>query len=117
MTLSLLHFRRTVLCFGLAFVVSKVLVGQTRIKTMMYNLLNYSNTTISQEKTPFLKTVLDEVNPDLFMVCELITEAGSNYMFNNAILPHNPDFEKSAFNINQSGGSNLQQLVYYNTKS
>ena len=115
MTLSLLYVRRTVLCVGLAFVVSNS-SGQTRIKTMMYNLLNYSNTTISQQKTPFLKTVLDEVNPDLLMVCELITEVGSNYMFNNAILPHNPDFEKAAFNINQSGGSNLQQLVYYNTK-
>ena len=89
MTLSLLYVRRTVLCVGLAFVVSNS-SGQTRIKTMMYNLLNYSNTTISQQKTPFLKTVLDEVNPDLLMVCELITEVGSNYMFNNAILPHNP---------------------------
>lgn len=90
--------------------------SQTRIKAMMYNLLNYSDASISQQKTPFLKTVLDEVNPDLFMVCELINLTGSNYMFNNAILPHNQDFEKATFEINQSSGSNLQQMVYYNTK-
>ncbi len=90
--------------------------GQTRIKAMMYNLLNYSDATVSQNKTPFLRTVLDEVNPDLFMVSELINLSGSNYMFNNAILPHNADFEKATFEINQSGGSNLQQMVYYNAK-
>lgn len=90
--------------------------GQTRIKAMMYNLLNYSDASISQQKTPFLKTVLDEVNPDLLMVCELINLTGSNYMFNNAILPHNQDFEKANFEINQSSGSNLQQMVYYNSK-
>ena len=90
--------------------------GQTRIKAMMYNLLNYSNGTVSQNKTPFLRTVLDEINPDLFMVCELINETGSDYMFNNAILPHNADFEKASFEFNQSGSANLQQMVYYNSK-
>lgn len=90
--------------------------GQTRIKTMMYNLLNYSNSTISQNKTPFLRTILDEVNPDLLMVCELMDEAGSNYMFTNAIAPHNTDFEKATFQSNQSGSFNLQQMVYYNSK-
>jgi endonuclease/exonuclease/phosphatase family metal-dependent hydrolase len=90
--------------------------GQTRIKAMMYNLLNYSDASVSQQKTPFLRTVLDEVNPDLFMVCELINLSGSNYMFNNAILPHNADFDRATFEINQSSGSSLQQMVYYNTK-
>jgi endonuclease/exonuclease/phosphatase family metal-dependent hydrolase len=107
--------KRTLLFFGLLLLTVEGF-GQTRIKAMMYNLLNYSNGTVSQAKTPFLRTVLDEVNPDLFMVCELINSAGSDYMFNNAIRPHNPDFEKATFEFNQSGGSNLQQMVYYNSK-
>ncbi len=90
--------------------------GQTRIKAMMYNLLNYSSDAVSQSKTPFLRTVLDEINPDLLMVCELESEAGSNYMFTNAIAPHNTDFQKATFQVNQSSGANLQQMVYYNTK-
>ena len=89
--------------------------GQSRIKTMMYNLLNYSNSEVSQDKTPFLATILDEIHPDLLMVCELVDEAGSNYLFENAILPHNPNFDKAIFEVNQSGNSELQQLVYYNT--
>ncbi|WP_379666920.1 T9SS type A sorting domain-containing protein [Pseudotenacibaculum haliotis] len=107
--------KRTVLFFLFALLVFQGF-SQTRIKAMMYNLLNYSSSTVSQDKTPFLRTVLDEVNPDLFMVCELVNEAGSNYMFTNAIAPHNTDFEKATFQINQSGGSSLQQMVYYNSK-
>ncbi|CAI8356674.1 MAG: Uncharacterised protein [Flavobacterium sp. SCGC AAA160-P02] len=50
------------------------------------------------------------------MVCELVDETGSNYLFENAIIPHNSNFEKATFEENQSGGSNLQQMVYYNTE-
>ena len=90
--------------------------GQTRIKTMMYNVLNYSSDEVSQSKTPYLITILDEVHPDLLMVCELVDETGSNYLFENAIIPHNSNFEKATFEENQSGGSDLQQMVYYNTQ-
>ena len=90
--------------------------GQTRIKAMMYNVLNYSNSEVSRNKTPFLSTILDEVKPDLFMVCEMIDEIGSNYLFENAIIPFNENFQKAPFEENQSGNSDLQQMVYYNTK-
>ena len=43
--------------------------AQTQIKAMMYNVLNYSDSEVSRNKTPFLSTILDEVEPDLFMVC------------------------------------------------
>jgi endonuclease/exonuclease/phosphatase family metal-dependent hydrolase len=107
--------KRTALFLGIALLTFQGF-GQTRIKAMMYNLLNYSDASVSQQKTPFLTTILDEINPDLFMVCELINLSGSNYMFNNAILPHNSDFQAATFEINQSSGSNLQQMVYYNSK-
>lgn len=107
-------FQRALIFFCLALL-SIQGFSQTRIKAMMYNLLNYSNDGVSQQKTTYLQTVLQEVNPDLLMVCELQSESGSNYLFNNALLPLNPDFERAAFVPNQSGGSNLQQLVYYNS--
>ena len=89
--------------------------GQTRIKAMMYNILNYSDSEVSQNKTPFLSTILNEVSPDLLMVCELVDEIGSNYLFENAIIPHNEDFKKAPFEENQSGSYSLQQMVYYNS--
>jgi len=107
-------FQRTLLFLSIALF-SFQGFSQTRIKAMMYNLLNYSNDGVSQQKTTYLQTVLQEVNPDLLMVCELQSESGSTYLYNNALLPLNPDFERAAFVPNQSGGSNLQQLVYYNS--
>ena len=64
--------------------------GQTRIKAMMYNVLNYSDSEVSRNKTHFLSTILGEVKPDLFMVCEMIDEIGSNYLFENSIIPKVP---------------------------
>ena len=90
--------------------------GQTRIKAMMYNLLNYSDSEVSRNKTPFLSTILGEVKPDLFMVCEMIDEIGSNYLFENSIIPFNENFQKAPFEENQSGSYSLQQMVYYNTE-
>ena len=82
---------------------------------MMYNILNYSDSEISQNKTSFLSTILNEVSPDLLMVCEVVDEIGSNYLFENAIIPHNENFKKVPFEENQSGSYSLQQMVYYNS--
>ena len=84
-------FNRTVL-FLFLVLFTTLNYGQTRIKAMMYNILNYSDSEISQNKTPFLSTILNEVNPDLLMVCEVVDEIGSDYLFENAIIPFNEDF-------------------------
>ena len=107
-------FNRTVL-FLFLVLFTNLNYGQTRIKAMMYNVLNYSDSEVSQNKTPFLSTILNEVNPDLLMVCEVVDEIGSNYLFENAIIPFNEDFEKAPFEENQSGSYSLQQMVYYNS--
>lgn len=90
--------------------------SQTKIKAMFYNLLNYSNSSISKQKTPHLKTILDEVQPDLFMVCELKNKTGSDYMFANAINASNPDFEQAPYKTGESPDTSLTQMVYYNAK-
>ncbi len=107
--------KRTIVFFSLVLLVFQSF-GQTRIKTMFYNLLNYESSTVAQNKTHFLKTILDEVNPDLFMVCELENNIASNYLFNNAVLPHNADFDKAPFVASQSPATSLHQMVYFNKK-
>lgn len=105
--------KRNVLWFFLFFV--SILVGQTRIKTMFYNTLNYNSNTESETRTPFLKTILDDVQPDVFMVCELKNELASNYLYTNAILPFNANFKKADFKASQSPATDLLQMVYYNS--
>ena len=88
--------------------------AQTNIKAMFYNTLNYNSDVASESRTPYLKTILDEVQPDLFMICELKNEAASNYLFENAVLPSNANFNKADFKSSQSPAKSLLQMVYYN---
>lgn len=77
---------------------------------MFYNLLNYGDDSESRNKTSSLKAILDEVQPDILMVCELETESASNYLYDNAIVPYNNVFQKANF-INS--GTGLNQMIYY----
>ena len=92
------------------------LKGQTEIKTMFYNTLNYNSDTQSQNRTHHLKTILNEVKPDLFMICEIKNETASNYLFDNAILPFNKSFSKVTFKYSESPATGLLQMAYYNNK-
>lgn len=100
----------------LFLLIGSSVVGQTTIKTVFYNLLQYDDNAYSRSKTSSLKTVLDELEPDLFLVCELKSEGASNYLFDNAIQLHNSDFEKATFRYSQSPATDLLQMAYYNSK-
>lgn len=102
--------------FFLCLFISLSFCGQTRIKSMFYNTLNYDSDANSQSRTPYLKTILNEVEPDLLMVCELKNEIASDYLFENAVVAYNSDFEKAPFKNSQSPATGLLQMVYYNSK-
>jgi len=104
--------KKSFILFFLAWSLS--FLGQTSIKTMFYNVLNYDSNLESRTRTQHLKTILDTVAPDLFMVCELKNEVASNYLFQNAILPHNSNFTKAPFQFSKSPATGLLQMVYYN---
>ncbi len=92
------------------------LKGQTEIKTMFYNTLNYNSDTESKDRTHHLKTILNDVRPDLFMICELKNEDASNYLYDNAVLPYNNNFSKVSFKYSESPATGLLQMAYYNNK-
>ncbi|TMM31961.1 T9SS type A sorting domain-containing protein [Polaribacter aestuariivivens] len=95
---------------------SSFLLGQTNIKTMFYNVLNYNSNFESENRTAYLKTILDNVQPDLFMVCELKNESASNYLFNNAVKAHNANFVPAQFQFGTSSDRSLLQMVYFNSE-
>lgn len=109
-----MFFKKNLFLFLL--VCSNLLFGQTNIKTMFYNTLNYNSDTESQARTHYLKTTLENVQPDLFLVCELKNETASNYLFNNAVLAYNRDFSKAVFNYSESPATGLLQMAYYNNQ-
>ena len=89
----MLFLRKQLIVFFV--ILSSCLYAQTRIKTLFYNTLNYTIDIVSQEKTPYLQTILETIQPDLFMICEIKNEPASNYLFENAILPFNANFKKA----------------------
>lgn len=97
-------------------VYSLISYGQTNIKTMFYNLLNYDSNSESISRTSYLKTILSEIQPDLFMVCELKNEIASVHLYNNAILPFNQKMKSAPFYYSKSPDKSLQQIVYYNSE-
>ncbi|MET2984241.1 T9SS type A sorting domain-containing protein [Aureibaculum conchae] len=90
--------------------------AQGVIKTMFYNLLEFPEAPPSNRST-ILKTILDDYQPDLFMVCELQSEEGANTILNTSLQTADNRYAKANFVSNQSNPTtDLQQLVFYNSK-
>ncbi len=103
--------------FILAFFNIYIAFGQTTIKTMFYNLLNYP-TAPPQNRNLILKEILNSYEPDIFMVCELENATSANDILINSLNDINKNYSKAQFITNQSDtsvNSSLQQLIYFNT--
>lgn len=94
---------------------ASIINAQTNIKAMFYNTLNYDSNIESRERTPYLKAILEDIQPDIFMICELKNEIASNYLFENAVLPFNGNFSKAEFKPSESPATSLLQMIYYNS--
>lgn len=91
---------------------SSSLVAQDVIKTMFYNLLEFP-TASPGSRDQILQNLLNEYDPDIFMVCELENEAGADQILNISLNDEGIDYKRVPFVLNTSGDSNLQQLIYY----
>lgn len=90
--------------------------AQSVIKTMFYNLLEFPEAPPSNRPT-ILKTILDDYQPDLFMVCELQSEEGANTILNTSLQTTSNNYDRANFVSNQSNPTtDLQQLVFFNTE-
>ena len=92
--------------------------SQETFKTMFYNVLNYP-LQLPANRIQHLDVILNDYQPDLFMVCELNSEAGANDIL-QSLQNINPDFLRATFVFNTSddaiGNQNeLQQMVYYDS--
>lgn len=66
-----------------------VSVGKDQIKLMSYNLLNYpdvSDLTIdTTERNPYLRTIVQHINPDIMVVQEITSQTGVNGILTNVL--------------------------------
>ncbi|MAP55533.1 hypothetical protein [Altibacter sp.] len=90
------------------------LSAQEVIKTMFYNLLEFPSA-LPGSRAEILRNVLNEYEPDIFMVCELENEVGADLILNISLNDGDGLYSRAPFVLNQSGSSNLQQLLYFRT--
>ncbi len=97
------------LVFGLFTLLS---FGQTEIKTMFYNLLEFPEA-LPQNRQDILKDILNGYNPDIFMICELQSQEGADLILNSSLNDEGSDYAAAPYFENQSSSADLQQLLFY----
>lgn len=101
------------LYFSILFLlVFQGLLAQETIKTMFYNVFNYPSAP-TPNQAQILSDILEEYQPDIFMICEIETEAGADDILNNALNNNGIIYERAPFVANQSSSSPLQQMVFW----
>lgn len=92
--------------------------AQSEIKVMSYNVLNYPQGEIPNREDT-LALILDYVQPDLFLIQELKSEAGYNTIYNSCFTDLNDPFAQVTYvpqNSNQGSSWPLQQSLIYNER-
>ncbi|MFN2261364.1 MAG: hypothetical protein ABR595_04810, partial [Psychroflexus sp.] len=95
------------LCFGVQFS-----FGQETIKTMFYNLLNFSSAP-PIDRAEILNDILANYEPDIFMICELELPQDGGQILTSSFNYTSANIQSVPFQFNTSGISSLHQLVYY----
>ena len=103
--------RHTIIFLSLLFF-SISCYSQNTIKTMFYNVLWFPE--LNPNRIDLLQEVLQDYEPDIFMVCELQSQEGADAILNIGLNGDgNSNFSAAPYFENQSGGGNLQQALFY----
>jgi len=96
------------------------------LKVMTYNLLNFPNgrddcgasNTVIPERWDTLRKIVQYVEPDILLVCELQNEAGADLILNEALnVFGKTNYARANFVLNQSTGvTELNNMFFYNAE-
>lgn len=100
----------------LLFCISLVSYSQETLNAMFYNVFKFPNS-LPQDRQLILRDILDEYQPDLFMVCELVSEQGADLILNTSLQNQVYSYARANFVADLSKPSDpLQNMVYFNTR-
>ncbi len=111
-----MYFKQTIIVIVILF---NVILGfsQTTIKLMSYNLLKYPYGVNGIDRKDDLRYILNQYEPDIFMVCELQDEQGANEILDYCLSTPDNRYSAASFEYNHSGlYRDLQQMLYYNNQ-
>ena len=87
--------------------------AQGQFKLMSYNLLEFPEAPPDNREL-LLNDILAEADPDILLVQELQSPLGANLIADHSFNYTTKDMKAANFVFNTSGGTNLNQLLYYN---
>lgn len=90
--------------------------SQETLNTMFYNIFRFPSSPPANREL-ILKEILNEYQPDLFMVCELETEDGADLILNTSFADQPDVFDRAVFYSNTSSSTDfIQNMVFFNTQ-
>ncbi len=107
------YLKNSILTIVLVFI-SVASFGQETINSMFYNLLEYPSASPANRRQ-ILQNILADYSPDIFMVCELETNEGSNDILDFSLNGNVNAYSAAPFATNQSSDGELQQNLFYRT--
>ncbi len=93
------------------------LFGQSTIKLMTYNLLQFPDGATGIDRKEDLRYILQEYQPDIFSVCELQNEEGADTIIDYCLQTQDNKYSAADFEYNHSGlYQDLNNMLYYNNQ-
>lgn len=89
--------------------------AQENIRLMFYNILDFPEA-IPIERPEILGEIIDETQPDIFMVCELQSEEGADIILETSLNKDGEIYARAPFIPSRSGALEHQQLIFYKKK-
>ena len=86
--------------------------AQGTIKTMVYNVLDFPSA-YPYNRAQILRDILNEYEPDIFMICELQSEYGANLILDISLNSDGEKYRMAPFEPSQSGDPDHLQMVFY----
>lgn len=82
---------------------------------MFYNILDFPEA-IPPDRPEILGDIIEEIDPDIFMVCELQSEEGADIILNTSLNRNGEIYARAPFIPSRSGALEHQQLIFYKRK-
>lgn len=90
--------------------------GQDSLNVMFYNLFRFPSSPPSNREF-LLGEILDSIQPDLLMACEIVNESGAKRIEQSSFANFTENYSMAEFVYSVAAAADpLQQMVYYNTK-
>lgn len=87
-----------------------VTVSQHQVKIMTYNLLNYPGTDTAV-RNPHFRTVVNSTNPDVLVVCEMLSQAGVNSFLTKVLNSTSVTYSAGVF----IDGTDTDNAIFFKT--